>query len=129
MLHIPGLYITASEGRGRGVFTAVDISKGDIIEYCPLIIIPPNQRALIDQTIFYDYYYNWPLPEGAACVPLGYGGIYNHSIHPNAEIVLDLEENYLQFHCIRDIKAGEEIFIDYAGGDKEELKKLWFEPL
>ena len=129
MLHIPGLYIADSEGRGRGVFTAVDISKGDIIEYCPLIIIPPIQIKLIDKTIFHDYYYNWPQPEGAACIPLGYGSIYNHPEKPNAEIVLDLDGQVLQFHCIKATEAGTEIFVDYSGGDEEELKKLWFEPI
>ncbi|MEM6321660.1 MAG: SET domain-containing protein-lysine N-methyltransferase [Bacteroidota bacterium] len=127
MLHIPGLYITVSEGRGRGVFTAVEINKGDIIEYCPLIVIPPTQRALIDQTIFYDYYYNWPQPAGAACLPLGYGSIYNHSEQPNAEIVLDLEGEVLQFYCLKYTPAGEEIFVDYTGGEEE--KELWFRPV
>ena len=123
MLHIPGLYIADSEGRGRGVFTAVDIDKGDIIEYCPLIIIPPAQKVIIDKTIFYDYYYNWPEPKGAACIPLG-GSIYNHSSTPNAEIVLDIEGKVLQFHCLKKTEAGSEIFVDYNGGEEEEL---WFE--
>ena len=101
MLHIPGLFIAESVGRGRGVFTAVDISKGDIIEYCPLIVIPPNQKNLIDKTVFHDYYYNWPEPEGAACIPLGYGAIYNHSTTPNAEIVLDLEEKVIHIDHVR----------------------------
>jgi len=124
MLHIPGLYIAESEGRGRGVFTAVDIDKGDIIEYCPIIIIPPSQKKLVDKTIFYDYYYNWPEPNGAACIPLGYGSIYNHSSQPNAEIVLDIEGKVLQFHCLKKTLAGAEIFVDYKGGEEE---KLWFE--
>jgi len=115
MLHIPGLYIAESEGRGRGVFTAVDIDKGDIIEYCPLIIIPPAQLKLIDKTIFFDYYYNWPDPKGAACIPLGYGSIYNHSNEPNAEIVLDIDGKVLQFHCLKKTEAGTEIFVDYKG--------------
>jgi len=124
MLHIPGLYVAESEGRGRGVFTAVNIDKGDIIEYCPIIIIPPNQLKLIDKTVFYDYYYNWPKPVGAACIPLGYGSIYNHSNEPNAEIVLDIEGSVLQFHCLKETSAGSELFVDYKGGEDE---KLWFE--
>ena len=126
MLHIPGLYVADSEGRGRGVFTAVAIGKGDIIEYCPLIIIPPQQKMLVDKTIFHDYYYNWPEPKGAACLPLGYGSIYNHSVEPNAEIVLDIEGKVLQFHCIKETSAGDEIFVDYSGGEKGELEALWF---
>ena len=129
MLHIPGLYIADSEGRGRGVFTAVDINKGDIIEFCPLIIILPKQKTLVDKTIFHDYYYNWPEPKGAACVPLGYGSIYNHSVEPNAEIVLDIEGKILQFHCIKQTSAGDEIFVDYSGGEAAALETLWFKPV
>ncbi|MFK7982160.1 MAG: SET domain-containing protein-lysine N-methyltransferase, partial [Saprospiraceae bacterium] len=87
---------------------------------------PPNQKQLVDKTIFFFFYYNWPEPIGAACIPLGYGSIYNHSEKPNAEIVLDLDEQVLQFHCIKATEAGTEIFVDYAGGDEEELKRLWF---
>lgn len=124
MLHIPGLYVAESEGRGRGVFTSIDISKGDIIEFCPLIIIPPNQKPLIDKTILHDYYFEWPEPKGATCLPLGYGCIYNHSITPNIEIVLDIEGKTLQFHCLKATAAGSELLFDYTGGEEEEL---WFE--
>ena len=129
MLHIPGLYMATSEEKGRGVFTAVDLEPGDIIESCPLIIIPSDQKHLIDASILHDYYFNWPQPPGAICLPLGYGALYNHSFQPNAEIVLDLENQQLEFHCIRPIQAGTEILIDYSGGDAEAGKKLWFKVL
>jgi len=58
------------------------------------------------------------------CVPLGYGGIYNHSKTPNIEIVLDIEGKVLQFHCLKATAAGSELLLDYTGGEKEEL---WFE--
>jgi len=51
MLHIPGLYIANSENRGRGVFTAQDLSKGDLIEICPLLLIPKKEVAKIHKTI------------------------------------------------------------------------------
>lgn len=115
-----------SKGRGRGVFTAANINKGDLIEICPVIIIPPKEVKLLDKTELHDYYFCWPKPTKSACIALGYGSIYNHSSKPNAEIVLDLETRSLQFHCIKKIKAGSEILIDYSGGEKKEAKKLWF---
>ena len=126
MLHIPGLYIAPSAGRGRGVFTATDIAAGSLIELCPVIVIPPDQRSQVDQTVFYDYYFNWPEPTGAACLPLGYGGLYNHHPDPNAEIVLDLDAPGIQIHARRDIIAGSELFLDYSGGEGAERAGLWF---
>lgn len=126
MLHVPGLYITHSEGKGRGVFTLRALQKGDLIELCPVIIIPPEERNLIDQTILYDYYFVSPKPNPQICIALGYGSIYNHSYQPNAEIVFDLDNQRVELHCIRDIDSGEEIFYDYSGGMKD-APELWFE--
>lgn len=42
----------------------------------------------------------------------------NHSCEPNAQITFPFNSNTLQVVAIRDIKAGEEITIDYCGGDR-----------
>ena len=128
MLHVPGLYISESGGRGRGVFTAHEIGPGDLIEISPLIIVPPNEVRTIHQTILHDYYYLWPSPEGSACIVLGYGSLYNHSFEPNGEITMDLDKNEFEIKCIKDIEPGEEIFVDYLGGSKE-VSTLWFDPV
>lgn len=128
MLHVPGLYISESEGRGRGVFTAHEIDKGDLIEICPLIIIPPKEVQDIHKTILHDYYYLWPSPNGAACIVLGYGSIYNHDLEPNGEIIMDLQKKEFEIRCIRYIEAGDEIFVSYVGGEKD-ISALWFVPV
>ncbi len=125
MLQIPGLYLLESEQRGRGVFTATEIDKGSLIEICPVIVIPPEQVATIHQTFLHDYYFLWPEPEGAACIALGFGSLYNHSPQPNAEIAYDLESHQIQVRCIQTIPEATEVLIDYNGGTKANL--LWFE--
>lgn len=127
MLHIPSLYIANSEHRGRGVFTSEEISEDDIIEICPLVLIPSEQLEQVDKTIFYDYYFL--LPNGKdACIALGYGSLYNHSTKPNACVVFDLDNDSLQIHCIKNIEIGEEILINYQGDEEiEERTELWFE--
>lgn len=127
MLHIPGLFVASSEEKGRGVFTARELTKGDIIEFCPLILIPKQEQDYIHQSILHDYYFLSPAPSSRMCIVLGYGSLYNHSFVPNADIVFDLLNKQLEIHCVSEIEAGEEIFIDYTGGIKD-APKLWFEP-
>lgn len=127
MLHIPGLYIANSDNRGRGVFTAQELAKGDLIEVCPLLIIPKKDVEKIHQTVIHDYYFLLEEPEGAACIALGYGSIYNHHPQPNALVIFDYEKNEIEIQANKKIEPGEEIFIDYTDGGKEEAP-LWFNP-
>ena len=128
MLHIPGLFIAHSEGRGRGVFTAHEVRKGDLIEVAPLVIIPKKEIENIHATKLHDYYFLWPQPEGSACIALGYASLYNHNFTPNAQIIMDIEKQEFEITCIRSIDAGDEIFVDYLDGGKE-ISTLWFEPI
>ena len=126
MLHIPGLYISNSDERGRGVFTAQDLEAGDLIEICPILVIPAKDVATIHQTIIHDYYFLLENPKGAAFIALGYGSIYNHHSQPNAIVTIDEEKQELEIHSCKKIAAGDEIFIDYTDGGKEDAP-LWFE--
>ena len=126
MLHIPGLYIAHTDKRGRGVFTAEIIEAKDIIEVCPLIMIPKDQLATIHQTVLHDYYFLWPTDEGKACMALGYGSIYNHDFEPNAEVIFDLNTTEIVIQSLKTIDVGDEITIDYTGGIRESTR-LWFE--
>lgn len=124
MLHVAGLYIADSKGKGRGVFTAEYLQAGTIIELCPVIFIPQKQILALDQTSLYDYYFVWPDNE-RICLALGYGSLYNHDKNPNAEIVFDLEDEQIHVVALRNIDAGEEICFHYLGDDSKELP-YWF---
>lgn len=128
MLHIPGLYITETEERGRGVFSAHALETDDIVEFCPLILIPAKDLEKVHQTILHDYYFLYPdsQQEGMACIALGYGSLYNHSAQPNAIVDFDLDNQQIQIRCITNITAGAEILINYNGDEQE--KGLWFKP-
>lgn len=126
MQHIPGLYTAESPARGRGVFTAHEVQVDEVIEICPVILIPGDQQALIDRTVIYDYYFVWPGDEGRLCLALGYGSLYNHAEIPNATITFDLTELTIVVIASQTIAAGEEIFINYQGG-VEKAPELWFD--
>ena len=125
MMHIPGLYVAASGQRGRGVFTATELRPGDLIEICPVIIIPGKDKALIDQSILHDYYFIWDENERSIDLALGYGMLYNHRSEANAEAERDLSAEVIRIYCLKSVAAGEEIFINY-NFRPETQSKLWF---
>ncbi len=121
---IPGLYILETEEKGRGIYTSIDISAGDIIESAPVIICDSVDTKLIHKTHLHDYYFTWGEKESA--IALGYGSLYNHSTDPNAEFILDFDNHSIDFQAIKDIKAGQEITIHYHS-DEETDFKIWFD--
>jgi uncharacterized protein len=125
MHQIPGLYIMDSDLKGRCVYTSQDITEGDLIEVCPVIILPKSQLPVIHKTLLHDYYFLWGEELDQCAIALGYGSLYNHETNPNANFLLDLEHNTIDIMAITDIKAGMEITLNYHGepGCKDEL---WF---
>ena len=126
MLHIPGLYVSDSDTAGRGVFSAQDIDPGDLIEVCPVIVIPGKDTAAIHATVLHDYYFIWPDGEDSIAILLGYGSLYNHADPPNAKVYFDLEHHSVEIRCVRPVRAGEEIYIHYRDGETDP-EPLWFE--
>ena len=77
------LYISNVLGKGRGVFTDEDIEPGALIEIAPLIVLPPQDRAHIDKTEIFNYYFLWGDDHQLTAIALGYGSLYNHSASAN----------------------------------------------
>ncbi|MEL6988949.1 MAG: SET domain-containing protein [Bacteroidota bacterium] len=123
--HVPSLFV-AKNNKGRGIFTTEKINKGDLIEVCPLIIIPKDQVKQIHESKLHDYYFLWGEDQKEIAIALGYGSLYNHQLHPNADFLLDLVNETIDIFCIKDIGAGEEITINYHGEDGAN-DPLWFE--
>ena len=117
--------VRESPGRGRGVFANRDFSTGEIIEICPVIVLPDHDIPKIDQTVLAQYYFGWSGPEGSAALGLGFALLYNHSETPNAACHKDLTERTIFFIALRDIRNGEEIFYRYNTGPAGD--PVWFE--
>ncbi len=123
MLQVPHLHIRQTDTKGRGIFAGLELHIGDVIELCPVVVIPKKEVKSIDQTILYEYYFLWGT-QGDVCLALGYGSIYNHDDSPNAEAINLLDEAFIRIVCIRNIKSGEEITISYS--DSKVSNSLWF---
>lgn len=119
------LFIGPSEKGGRGVFSTSGISKGTLIETCPVISMPKGARSQLDQTRLHDYYFIWGEADQQCALVLGYGSLYNHDFQPNAEYEPDYQQDLLSFYARKDIKAGEEITVNYSG-DPAGNMALWF---
>jgi uncharacterized protein len=111
---------------GRGVFATRDIKKGELIEEAPVIFVPQKERRFLKKTIVSEYYFYWGEHYEDAAIALGFGSFYNHSYTPNATFNENLVNQSIDFYAIDDIKAGDEITINY-NGDPDDKSPLWFE--
>ena len=123
---MPGLFLMNDEEKGRCVHTASPISKGDLIEVCPVIVFSPHDLEKIHSTHLHDYYFLWGEDRKSGAIALGFGSLYNHSKNANAEFEIDLIDNQIRFFCIQPIPPGDEITISYVDDDYRSDIKLWF---
>lgn len=95
----------------RGLLAVRQITKGEIIEKCPIILVDKTQEAALRQTVLWKYYYEWS--RSHHCIVLGYGSLINHSYNPSARYVYDYKYKLLTFKAIKKILPGEEITVNY----------------
>jgi SET domain-containing protein len=123
----PQLYIGETEQKGRGVFTRRVIKADVVIETAPVIVMTHEHRQLLDQTLLHDYIFEWQ-PDGVlmCCMALGWVPMYNHSYTSNCEYFMNYDDQTMYVQTVRDIKAGEELTINYNGTWNDDAK-LWFD--
>jgi SET domain-containing protein len=124
------LRIALMGGKGRGVVAERDITAGELVERAPVLIVPEADRAGIDRTSLGNHIFMWEhdtvaedlyTQRGRAAVVLGVASLLNHSGDPNCDFVRYIDALALDLVAIRDIKAGDELTIDYG-------LTLWFTP-
>jgi hypothetical protein len=115
-----GVYAAPSRRHGTGVFAGRAFRRGQIVEYCPVLVVPESGMDPIEATGLRDYLYEFGDDYALA---LGLGSLYNHSSRPAAEVEARIDERLLVVRALRAIAPGEEITISYAATDE-----LWFRP-
>lgn len=111
---------------GYGVFAAEDIPADTTLEECHHLRIGSEEcLGVVD-----DYVYGLNGGNGESesegetySLPLGCGSIFNHADEPNTGYWHDEERDLIVFHTIKDVCAGEQLFIDY-GKDWWETRDL-----
>jgi hypothetical protein len=118
-----GLFVDTSEIHGTGVFAARAFAPDEVIEQCPVLVVPPEQAERVAPTTFGDYVYDW---EGGYALALGFGSLYNHSRSPAARYEMDYDLEEIHVIALRAIHPGDEITINY-NGDPDDQTPVWFE--
>jgi SET domain-containing protein len=100
----------------RCLKAARDIKKDEIIEACPIILLPLTEFDSLDKTVLRNYEFEWD-DENEAMV-IGYGSLFNHSFQPNVFYTRDFKTKSMTFFAARDIKKDEELFTNYNGNEE-----------
>jgi SET domain-containing protein len=122
-----GLFFADTPNRGRGMFTSTPIPADTVIENAPVIVMSAEERTLLDRTKLHDYIFEWNAGDtNGCCMAQGFISVYNHSYTSNCEYFMNYDEKTIQIITVREIKAGEELTINY-NGDWDDEKPVWFE--
>ena len=110
------------KGAGKGVFTTIDVKKGDTIEVCETMIFSQKEgQILIQSTKLGNYLYAHE--DGKRMIlALGKGSLYNHRSPSNAEYFFDARKSQMHIVAADDIAKGTEVFINYGGSQKAEYE-------
>lgn len=118
-MNIPVYVSTSDTLKGiRCIRAARDIKEGELIEACPVILIPIDQFEDYNKTILTNYDYDWDETHGAFV--LGYCILTNHSFTANARYDCNFDKKVMEYYAVKDIKKDEEIFINYNGKPNDD---------
>jgi uncharacterized protein len=126
-IYVADVIVAPSAGRGRGIFAKRRFDADEIIEVCPVIALSERDADSLNATGLYEYYFGWGKDGKWAAIALGYGSLYNHSFTPNAEHRKNTVDETISIVAVREIAAGEEIFIRYQTGMGDEQQAMWFD--
>jgi hypothetical protein len=96
-------------GAGKGLFTKVPLRKGDRLEVVGVLV---RRDSASDRCSHFCDHHKFRIGESLLLIPLGFGGMVNHSPNPNLQKVLEGDRLYLE--ALRDLPADEELFFTYT---------------
>lgn len=103
---------------GRGIFATKNISKGELIEASPVLVIDKWEAIEVCSTVINNYVFSWKDDESSA-LAFGHGSLFNHSKRQNVTYESNFADQTVEFYAEKDIKKGQQLFIDYGYGVKE----------
>ena len=106
--------IKMTEKYGRGLYASRDLYANEIVEVAEILILSTSDTIKVNETDL--QYYTFVFNSNQDCLVLGNGEIFNHD--DNANVVYNLvqygDRVKMVFKTIRDVPAGEQLFINYT---------------
>lgn len=94
---------------GNGLFAKVALNEGDRFEVIGALVL---RESISDLCSHYADDHKFRVGD-YLLIPLGFGGMANHSVNPNLEKVFE-GENRVFLRALRRIETGEELFFTYT---------------
>ena len=107
---------SAVPGAGFGLFARVDLPAGAELEVVGVLVARDSPA---DRCSHFADGHKFNVGEGWLLVPLGFGGMANHSDAPNAEREVRGDRVFLR--TLRPVAAGEELFLCYTSTTRERM--------
>jgi SET domain-containing protein len=113
------------EGMGRGIIAERDIKRGEVITNCELLVLSSEDTIKVNETDLKWYVFTFDKNKKQDCLVMGDGEIFNHDDNANTLYgLIDWNNRKLmRFQASRDIKKGEQLFIDYRA-DVESVEDV-----
>src|SRR5690348_6966161 len=102
-------------GAGLGVFARVELPAGAMLEVIGVLV---RRESVADRCTHFADCHKFRVGD-RLLIPVGYGGLVNHSTEPNLEKRIEGERVFLR--ALRPIAAGEELFFRYPAAALERL--------
>jgi hypothetical protein len=99
---------TAPDG-GNGLFTGQAMRKGDRFEVIGVLV---RRDSLSDKCTHFCDHHKFRVGEDLLLIPMGIGGMANHSLAPNLRKVFEGERVFLEI--TEDVPADTEVFFTYT---------------
>jgi len=109
--------VVAPSKFGHGVFATEYIPADTTLEECHHLRIRKEDCSGIIDDYVYSLEPEHDDPKGESecySLPLGLGSIFNHAEVHNTEYWHDTERDLIVFHTIKDVSAGEQLFVNYG---------------
>lgn len=109
------LRVVRVPGKGRGVLAGRRFHRGEVVDSAPVVVIPAKQWPLVERTVLGRFCFEWDDAKGSVAVAFGRASMFNHSYAPNVASERRFASRLIRFVALREISAGEELTINYAG--------------
>jgi SET domain-containing protein len=105
-----------SGAKGRGMFAAGAIARGEVIEVAPVLIVPTDEADDLLTTFLGHYIFRTDRGDRYV-IGLGTVSLFNHGRRPNAEFHVTLHQ--IKIQARQRIEAGDEVTVSYGWTARE----------